>query len=310
MLEEEQEDNELLIAKQCVELAEAKYGGQSDQLIEALIQVAVTLHDRAAYLESLGAYIRARTILEGREDLLHPRMADILVGIGEHYLVQDMPIEARPYYEKALSIRNALFIDENTDTAHIHTKVGEIMCIQGEYDEARENLFRALQIYTSQAPDQDEEIGDVLHNIGLLLVSEAQFDRAVDYLKKAIVHREKAFGAESPEVEESRRILKHSCESLGIQYEEPKRQENRRESAPPQPSIEASPQPGIINLMPESSGVLRGLLESALVALNQNSFEAAKEILRVAHKITSGEDQARDQIGSLLSKIENKISAG
>lgn len=196
---ENYDDTELSDALGFLDALEREKGIECDEFVEALCAVGRLLHDRNNFLDALGYFIRGRAVLETREEQLHPLMSDLLAGIGENYLLQEMYQEALPYYEKAASVREALCIAENEDTARILMKAGELQVMQGEYFAAHQHLTRAYQILCETAPDNAVLLGDACHNLGILLLSEKHFDRAFEILKKAADYRADSSGQESLE---------------------------------------------------------------------------------------------------------------
>lgn len=198
-LEKYGEDYELLEALQVLQEVELRDGIDSDPFVHALSVTGKLLNARGVYLDALGYFIRGRGVLELREEQLHPFMCELLTGIGENYLLQGMLVEALPYYQKALSVGEALCIGETVEAASVHMKAGEILCMQGDLFEAKEHMLRAYQILKAVDTDNYCSLGDVAHNLGIILFSEEHSNRAVDYLKEAEECRKKHFGEQSIE---------------------------------------------------------------------------------------------------------------
>ncbi len=194
-----EDDYELLGALKLLTETENASGLESDAFIQTLISVGKLLNERGEYLEALGYFIQGRGVLEAREEQLHPLMSELLAGMGEHYLLQGMLVEALPFYQKSLAVREALAIGNTEESARFHIKAGEILCLQGELEDAKEHMLRAYQILNHLPIPDHFYLGDVTHNLGILLLTEEYFERAVDYFTEAAEHRSKYFGAGSLE---------------------------------------------------------------------------------------------------------------
>lgn len=214
LLEKFHEDEELVDALQYLDAVEREHGVQSDTFVEALLQMGHLLHQRGNFLDALGYFIRGRGVLEAREEQLHPLMSDLLAGMGENYLLQNMLQEAQPYLEKAISVREALCVAENPETAMLLMKTAEINVMQGELFPAHEQLTRAYQILCEVSPENYELLGEASHNLGVLLISQKHYDRAMECLKKACDFREKYFDKNSLERSDSLVAYAAACKEV------------------------------------------------------------------------------------------------
>lgn len=214
-IEQYEDDIELNDALEYLDAVEREHGVESDAFVEALCSVGKLLHTRHNFLDALGYFIRGRAVLETREEQLHPLMSQLLAGIGENYLLQEMYPEALPYYEKAVSVLEALCMAENEDTARLLMKAGELQVMQGELFTANEHFTRAYQILCEVSPEHYELLGDVCHNFGVLLLTEKHFDRAYEVLRKGTEYRLKAFGDLSLERADSLVALAAASTELG-----------------------------------------------------------------------------------------------
>ena len=184
-------------------LSKEKSPSAADELVEQQIFLAQMLHDRREFLDALGFLVNARSILQDRGEHIHPLMSQVLSELGEHYYRQEMLSEALPYFDKALSIREALCLSENVESARLFLKTAEILGSEVRFIEAEQYLNRAYQILQEQEDSPAELLGDIAHNLGVVLLAKKEDDRALQFFKVAVREREKAYGAISEEVRES-----------------------------------------------------------------------------------------------------------
>lgn len=314
LLEKYSEDIELRETLELLAEITKNSSFDSDPVIELHIRVAELLNTRREFLDGLGVLLHARGILQDRKDQLHPIMANVLAALGENYLNQGMYQESLPYFDKALSIKEALCISENIETALLFMKAGEILGLIGNVIASEDFFHRAYQIVEMVSPESSAIRSDISHNLGIVLLAKNEADRAKSFLLEAIELREKVFGIKSDEVSGSYLALskvyfalsdkkssddsiKHAIaikESLyGSDDEEVLQLKERfKDLYIVEETIFDSVATGtkisdpivsqpIINKIDDAK-ILQAITLAALVALDQDNLKVAKEILKLS----------------------------
>lgn len=333
-LEKYDNDYEVLAALQSVSEAEAHTGMESDELVAALITAGQLLNARGEYLDGLGYFIRGRGILELREEQLHPLMSELLAGIGEHYLLQGMLVEALPYYRKSLAVQEALCIGETPDCAFLHMKAGEILCMQGELDDAKEHILRSYQILKNFEQTDHFSLGEVTHNLGIILHAEGQYTRSAEYLTEAAAHRSKYYGAHSLEradslwalgncqtaVQAEAHALESFYEAITIREEvlgqdDPLVVESKDfYRSLSRNSVTSASETAIVEISDRpltragDPSLISALLTAALVALEKNEPAIAADVIEVARAHIGGSPDVHAMTEAVLALFSNTSS--
>jgi tetratricopeptide (TPR) repeat protein len=193
-----------------------KFDKNSDEVVSVQIQIGKLLIERGEFLESLGILNEARGILQDRKESLHPLMAEVLAAIGDYYLLQGMHNESLPYLEKALSVREALCISDNEESARLFMKTGEVYATSHDLSGAEDFFNRAFQVAQEICPDDATINGDICNNLGIVLTSKNEIDRAVTFFKKAVEYRKQEYGPRHEEAALAYLTLANSYEKLNM----------------------------------------------------------------------------------------------
>ena len=89
--------------------------------------------------------------------------------------------EAKPYFERALKLREKALGSEHPSVANSLGNLGAVLKDQGAYDKARQLYERALQIYEKALGPEHPRVAASLHHLALLLHVQGQTDRAGAY---------------------------------------------------------------------------------------------------------------------------------
>jgi tetratricopeptide (TPR) repeat protein len=121
-------------------------------------------------LLALAGHLRVVTdMAQSRDDVLAARLCNELAyhlqGIAQY-------MAARPYYERALAIREAVLGPQHPDTARSLNNLGFVLQAQGELAAARPYYERALQIFTARLGPQHPYTQTVRDNLAGLDVEQ------------------------------------------------------------------------------------------------------------------------------------------
>jgi len=106
---------------------------------------------------------------------------------------------ARPYYERALAIREKVLGLENPYTATSLNNLGALLYRQGDLAGARPYYERALAIQEEVQGPENPSTALSLNNLGGLLNSQGDFAGARPYYERALAVWEKALSPEHPD---------------------------------------------------------------------------------------------------------------
>ncbi len=107
--------------------------------------------------------------------------------------------EARPYYERALAIREKALGPDHPDTATSLNNLGYLLQAMGNLAEARPYYERALAINEKALGPDHPDTATSLNNLGALLDSMGNLAEARPYYERALAIREKALGPDHPD---------------------------------------------------------------------------------------------------------------
>ncbi len=153
--------------------------------------------DQAGYLGqllTLQPHLRAVTVAAmEREDA---RAASLCNWLG-YYLQQIGDLAgARPYFERALRIREQVLGEEHPDTAGSLNNLGLLLQDMGDYAGAHPYYERALRIYEQVLGREHPDTARSLNNMGYLLRAQGDLAGARLYYEQALAINEKVLGAE------------------------------------------------------------------------------------------------------------------
>jgi Tfp pilus assembly protein PilF len=106
--------------------------------------------------------------------------------------------DARPYYERALALRERALGPEHPDSASSLNNLGALLRAQGDLAAARTYYERALAIRERTLGPAHPDTASSLNNLGLLLRTQGDLAGARAYYERALAINEKALGPERP----------------------------------------------------------------------------------------------------------------
>jgi len=107
--------------------------------------------------------------------------------------------EAKPFYERALAIREDQLGPHHHDTAQSLNNLGALLKNMGQYEEARPFYERALAIREEQLGPQHPSTATSLNNLGELLRAMGQYEEARPFYERALAIREEQLGPHHPD---------------------------------------------------------------------------------------------------------------
>lgn len=122
---------------------------------------------------------------------------------------------ARPYYERALAIREKVLGAEHPSTAQSLNNLGYLLQVRGDYERARSYLDRALVIREKVLGAEHPDTALSLNNLGNLLQTIGDYAGAKSYLERALSIWEKVLGPEHPDTAFSLNNLGHLLDCMG-----------------------------------------------------------------------------------------------
>ena len=114
---------------------------------------------------------------------------------------------ARPFYERALQIREATRGSQHPDTALSLHNLAAMMQTQGDYLAAQPLYERALEIHEVTRGPQHPDTATSLHNLALLLYAQGDYATACPLYERALTIREAALGHQHPDTRNTRTWL-------------------------------------------------------------------------------------------------------
>ncbi len=106
---------------------------------------------------------------------------------------------SRPYYDRALAIREQVLGPEHPDTAQSLNDLGGMLVLKGEYAEAQPLLDRALAIREEVLGAEHPDTAESLEYMGYLFWGLGDLAAVKTYFERSLAIREKALGAEHPD---------------------------------------------------------------------------------------------------------------
>jgi tetratricopeptide (TPR) repeat protein len=170
---------------------------------ETLLAEAACLNEAGypAALLAWQSHLRAVTdAASKRED---ERAAGLCNELGYHlYMIGDLA-GARPYFERALRIRERVLGGEHPDTANSLNNLGGLLQEMGDLAGARPYYERALAINEQVLGGEHPHTANSLNNLGSLLYAMGELAGARPYYERALRITEKVLGAEHPDTARS-----------------------------------------------------------------------------------------------------------
>jgi tetratricopeptide (TPR) repeat protein len=135
-------------------------------------------------LLALEVHLRAVTdAAQRREDT---PAAGLCNALGFRLHVVGQYAEARPYYERALAIREQILGPEHPNTATSLNNLGDLLQAQGDLGGARPYLERALAICEQVLGPEHPDTAGSLNNLGTLLQEQGDLGGARPYYERAL----------------------------------------------------------------------------------------------------------------------------
>jgi tetratricopeptide (TPR) repeat protein len=122
---------------------------------------------------------------------------------------------ARPYYERALAIREKVLGPDHPDTAVSLNNLGNLLQAMGKLAAARPYYERALAIREKALGPDHHDTAQSLNNLGGLLQAMGELAAARPYYEGALAIREKALGPDHPDTAVSLNNLGALLASIG-----------------------------------------------------------------------------------------------
>ncbi|HRQ14517.1 MAG TPA: tetratricopeptide repeat protein [Promineifilum sp.] len=148
-----------------------------------------------------------------RQDQIHLAGFDSSIG----HLLSSMgdPAGARPYYERALAIRERVLGPEHPDTAGSLNNLGYLLQAMDDLAGARPYYERALAIRERVLGPEHPDTANSLNNMGYLLQAMGDPAGARPYYERALAISERALGPEHPDTALSLNNMAHLLSSMG-----------------------------------------------------------------------------------------------
>jgi Tfp pilus assembly protein PilF len=134
----------------------------------------------------------------GDTDYAAPGTAWLLNHMGLYLDARAQFAEAKPYYERALAIREQVLGPQHPNTAISLNNLGALLRVQGDLAGAKPYLERALAIQEQVLGPQHPNTARSLNNLGVLLDAQGDLAGAKPYYERALAIREQVLGPQHP----------------------------------------------------------------------------------------------------------------
>jgi tetratricopeptide (TPR) repeat protein len=121
----------------------------------------------------------------------------------------------RPYYERALAIRERVLGPEHPDTALSLNNLGGLLDSMGDLARARPYYERALAINERVLGSEHPDTARSLNNLGYLLQAMGDLAGTRPYYERALAIRERVLGPEHPDTATSLNNLGYLLQAMG-----------------------------------------------------------------------------------------------
>jgi len=159
--------------------------------------------------------IQLRHVTDAAFDREDNTGATLCINLGYYLLMSGELAAARPYYERALAIRERVLGPDHPATARSLNNLGYLLQAMGELAAARPYYERALAIRERVlGPDHPATAGS-LNNLGGLLDSMGDLAAARPYFERALAIRERVLGPDHPATARSLNNLGALLQAMG-----------------------------------------------------------------------------------------------
>jgi tetratricopeptide (TPR) repeat protein len=148
---------------------------------------------------ALAAAIPHLVDVAGRDAGDEPRIAALCAATGQALHRSGDLQGARPWYERALAIRERTLGSDHPNTATSLSKLAVLLRDQGDLAGARTRSERALAIRERVLGPDDPATATSLNNLAGLLLEQGELVAARPLYERALVIRERALGPDHPE---------------------------------------------------------------------------------------------------------------
>jgi tetratricopeptide (TPR) repeat protein len=177
--------------------------GARDAVEETLLAEADRLNNAGFPVPLLAWQPHLRAVTDAAYDREDERAAGLCNTLGYHLKMISDYTEARPYYERALAIRETILGPNHPDTARSLNNLGLLLKTMDDYDGARRCYEEALAIRETVLCPDHPETATSLNNLGVLLKTMGDYDGARRYYERALAIRESVLGPDHPDTARS-----------------------------------------------------------------------------------------------------------
>ncbi len=182
---------------------------------KALLAEANRLNNAGYPAPLLAWQSHLRAVTGGAQMRADERAASLCNTLGYHLkTIGDYP-GARPYYERALDIREQALSPEHPDTATSLNNLGALLRAMGNLAGARPYFERALVIWEQALGPEHPDTASSLNNLGYLLQAMGDLAGAHPYYERALSIREQALGPDHPDTATSLNNLGGLLQTMG-----------------------------------------------------------------------------------------------
>ncbi len=114
---------------------------------------------------------------------------------------------AKPYYERALEIRQEALGSRHPDTATSLNNLGGLLSSMGDYEGAKPYYERALEIRQEALGSRHPDTATSLNNLAVLHANQGNFQEAARLMRRALDILEAVLGSEHPHTQTARQSL-------------------------------------------------------------------------------------------------------
>jgi tetratricopeptide (TPR) repeat protein len=161
--------------------------------------------------------VHLRAVTDAAQKREDERAARLCFALGSHLNMIDDYAGARPYFERALRIREQVLGGEHPDTARSLLYLGSLLRVQGDLAGARPYLERALRIREQVLGGECPATAESLNNLGYLLQDMGDLAGARPYHERALRISEQVLGGEHPNTAASLNSLGLLLQDMGDQ---------------------------------------------------------------------------------------------
>jgi tetratricopeptide (TPR) repeat protein len=182
---------------------------------QTMISVASDLNTKGIPAPLLALQPHLRHITDVAQQRADEPAARLCNALGYHLEMIGDYAGARPYYERALAIKEQVLGPQHPATATSLNNLGGLLQAQGELAAARPLYERALAIRKAVLGPQHPATATSLNNLGGLLRAQGDLAGARPYYERALDIREQALGPQHPDTALSLNNLGALLDDLG-----------------------------------------------------------------------------------------------